>query len=267
MDRVGYGVGAAAACGESRRKSAWITRPDVEFLNSLHPRGGIEFPALDGFIGDRHQLEEAFKIGFRAVKDRWEAKMLKSISQLNQSELKIYWAIKSRTLDFGKIFEKIPERHFRYGLCDDDGSLKIGSSGYPIFPPVGIDDHGNLNRAIKGLIRKKAVSRFKSDKHPQHGESYIYTPMDIREVWQCFILTTPATFVGRDADFKQIEWDSFKEILRTRAKRLIDEVNLGATRSADPLERNPSAGDHSVRTASEAQREISRPTVRKRVRI
>jgi hypothetical protein len=266
MDGVGTGAGAATAPTGVVHKSPWITRPDVEFLNSLHPRGGVDFPHMGEFIGDHRELEEAFKVGFRAVKDRWEAKMPEAIAQLNKYELKVYWAIKSRTLDFGKLFEKIPERHFRDGLCNDDGTLKIGSSGYPIFPPVGIDDHGNLSRAIKGLLRKRAISRFESDKHPLHGKAYIYTPMNAVDVWNTFIRTARSAYVGSNTSLGQFDWNSFVHLLKSRTRRLVDEMNVEAGRTANRTERKSSAEDHEAVTASNAQGDGSKPPVRKRVR-
>lgn len=266
MDGLGKGADAGTAPVARIREALWVTRSDVEFLNSLHPRGGVDFPHMGEFIGDHRDLEEAFKVGFRAVKDRWEAKMPEAIGQLNKYELKVYWAIKSRTLDFGKLFEKIPERHFRDGLCNDDGALKLGSSGYPIFPPVGINDHGNLNRAIKGLLRKKAISRFESDKHPLHGWAYIYTPMNAVDVWNTFIMTARSAYIGSNPSLGQFDWNSFVHVLKSRTRRLMAEIDAEAGHAANPIERKSSTGDHEAITASNAQGDGSKPPVRKRVR-
>ncbi|WID98147.1 hypothetical protein QO058_07865 [Bosea vestrisii] len=260
MNGVGKGAGAAAAPADPVRKAPWVTRPDVEFLNSLHPRGGVEFPQMDEFIGDHRELQDAFKIGFRAVKDRWEAKMPEAIRDLSKYELKVYWAIKSRTLDFGKLFEKIPERHFRDGLCNDDGSLKIGDNDYPIFPPVGIPDHGNLGRTIKALLRKKAISRFESDKHPVHGMAHIYTPMNLMVLWNTLIRAARFAYIGANQSREQDEWKSFANVLRSRTRRLMDELDNEPRRPTAPSDA------HRAVVAANDQGDGSKPQVRKRVR-
>ncbi len=83
MDGLGKGVDAGTAPVARIREALWVTRSDVEFLNSLHPRGGVDFPHMGEFIGDRWRLEEAFKVGFLAVSDLWYAKVPDAMDRLH----------------------------------------------------------------------------------------------------------------------------------------------------------------------------------------
>lgn len=245
------------------RKSAWVTRPDVEFLNSLCPSGGAEFPEMDGFIGDRWKLQEAFRVGFHAVKDNRHATIPTALDNLGKYELKVWFAIYSRTLKFGKLFEKIPNRHFKNGIKNDDGTLVIGNDGYPIFPPV-IWDHGNLSRTIKSLIEKRAISCFESQRHPQHGVSRIYTPINAVDLWNIFIGNARSAYIGSDTYSRRIEWASFADILRNRAHWLMGEISDEAKRFAAPFEEKPAGGRDAAPVPTQGDRAM--PPVRKRVR-
>jgi hypothetical protein len=219
---------------------------------------------MDEFIGDRLKLEEACRVGFLAVQDHWHATIPVVLDKLGHYELKVWFAIHSRTIKFGKLFEKIPGRHFKYGLRNDDDTLKFGERGYPIFPPV-IADPSNLRRTINSLIKKRAISRFESQKHSQHGVAYIYTPINAVDLLNVFLQSAKLAYVGKDRFLERYDWPSFMRLLSEKCGPLLDEMGGETKRVAAPAQKLPADAREAV-TTSNAQGDGSRPPVRKRVR-
>lgn len=260
MDRVYQGASAVSASAEPSRRAAWLTRPDVEFLNSLCPRSGTEFPQMDKFIGDHSRLAEACKVGFLAVSDLWYAKIPDAVDCLTQYEFKVWIAIHARTLKFGKLFEKIPERHFIDGIRNEEGSLKYGKNGLPILQPVNVNGRRNLDKAIRKLIVKVGHFRFESDRHHIYGTSHVYAPFDTWQMLDTFLTTARSKYVGANAGDELIgwEWISFQKVLGEKCARLFDE-----------LSDKDQAARHAIQTAAAISNEPgdgSRPPVRRRVR-
>lgn len=260
MDGVGKEEGAATSPVDPAHKSRWVTRPDVEFLNALCPRSGVEFPQMDEFIGDHQQLEEACKAGFLAVSDLWYAKIPDAVDRLTQYEFKVWIAIHARTLKFGKLFEKIPERHFVDGIRNEDGSLKYGKNGLPILQPVNVKGRRNFDKTMKNLVAKVGHCRFESDKHPLHGTAHIYAPFDAWQMLDTFLNAARSKYVGANesVDPPGLEWVSFQKVLREKCARLFDEL----------LDRDEAArqASQTAPANSNEQDDGSRPPVRKRVR-
>lgn len=219
--------------GASRVRHApagWRTRSDVEFLNALHPRGGRAFPEIAG-VSSSAQLQDVCLAGFRAVVDQWEATLFQSPKELSPNELRLWLAIRWRTLKFGKLFEKIPERHFINGIRGENGELIVDSNGYDLLPPTGITNRQNLDRAAKGLLKKKLISRFRSERHEYFGYSYVYAPLRADQMLLTLFseahrsFTHPRKFTDRD------DFELLLNAVNINARRLLDELAITDCRS------------------------------------
>lgn len=206
----------------------WRTRRDVEFLNALHPRAGRQFPDFGSLGEELRLLPDACEAGFRAVVARWESALFSGPSEITRREMKVWLAIERRTLKFGKLIEKIPERHFLEGLRDDQGNLCVGRDGEIILPPTGISDRRNLYATIESLLEKRAISRFKSEKHFFFGQSYMYSPINARDMLSIFMQKTAKVFISTNENFESETFSQFLSIFNQRCQMVLTEAGFPA---------------------------------------
>jgi hypothetical protein len=207
------------------RARGWVTRPEAEFLNSLCPVSNPAFPRLIGNEVSQAAFKSAFKEGFQAVQQLWEANLFSAPDNLSRNELKVWLAIRWKTLAFGKLFEKIPEQHFLYGLTGNNGELIISCKNFHALPPTGIADRRNLFRAIKGLAQKTYISRARSERHPSFGQSYVYSPLPISSMLDTFFEVSFESFAKRERRHAPELWPAMLQLVNRRCSEFFRETD------------------------------------------
>jgi DNA-binding HxlR family transcriptional regulator len=211
------------------RTRAWTISPGADFVNSLCPVAHPEFPDFRWAVEDtRGELEQAFKRGFYHVQKYWWSRQMDARDELTKGEHKTLMAIERKTLQFGKLFEKMPRRVFITGDLDEYGCPAGDRYGNVRLRPTGLDDRA-LTKALRGLQQKGWITKVASTPHPLFDVSSAYCPLPLNKALNLLLngARTAAAEQMSSAELERCFGHMLRE-LQVSCRDLISEAAVSA---------------------------------------
>ena len=132
------------------------------------------------------------------------------LGRLSNADYRIWSAIYTRTVLWGKIAENITYEHFAYGL--HEGSKKgpfRKDNDVPVFEGCGLVQPGSISKAITSLLQQGYISRLSLQR--RHRKACFFAPFPLSLMPEWIILPAVATAAEQgELPMRQEMLDHFK---------------------------------------------------------